>query len=229
MTELDQLADEIADCTRCPRLVRWREAVAAEPPRRFAGECYWARPVPGWGDVDARIMVVGLAPAANGANRTGRMFTGDRSGDFLYASMFRCGLASQADAVSIDDGLELFGAWVTAPVRCAPPDNKPTTEERNNCRPFLARELGLLKELRVVVALGSFGWDNALWALRENGLTIPRPKPKFGHGAEADLGGVTLIGSYHVSQQNTFTGRLTEGMLDDVFTRARARAGLPAR
>jgi uracil-DNA glycosylase family 4 len=228
-SELETLAKEISHCHACPRLVAWREAVAADPPRRFAGRRYWARPVPGWGDPAASVAVVGLAPAANGANRTGRMFTGDRSGDWLYAAMHRAGLASRAEAVSADDGLELIDAWVTAPVRCAPPDNKPTTEERDNCRPFLSRELGLLRELRVVVALGSFGWDNTLWALRENGVATPRPKPKFGHGAVAELDGVTLIGSYHVSQQNTFTGRLTEAMLDEVFAAARAAAGLPAR
>lgn len=226
-SELKLLAEEISACRACPRLVAWREKVAADPPKRFVGERYWARPVPGWGDPGARIAVVGLAPAANGANRTGRMFTGDRSGDWLYAAMYRAGLASQAEAVSADDGLRLIDAWVTAPVRCAPPDNKPTTGERDNCRPFLARELGLLSELKVVVALGGFGWDNTLWALRENGIGAPRPKPQFGHGAVAELDGVTLIGSYHVSQQNTFTGRLTEPMLDEVFTAARAAAGLP--
>lgn len=223
---LAALADEISRCRACPRLVAWREAVAADPPKRYRGEEYWARPVPGWGDPRARIAIVGLAPAANGANRTGRMFTGDRSGDWLYAAMHRAGLASQAEAVSADDGLELIDAWVTASVRCAPPDNKPTTEERDTCAPFLVRELALLRQVRAIVALGAFGWNGALTALKANGHEIPRPKPKFGHGAEAQIGDVTLIGSYHVSQQNTFTGRLTEPMLDAVFARAREAAGL---
>lgn len=226
MSAIAELAAEIADCRACPRLVAWREAVAADPPKRFAGEHYWARPVPGFGDPAARIVVVGLAPAANGANRTGRMFTGDRSGDWLYAALRRAGLANQPESVSIDDGLKLKGAWVTAPVRCAPPDNKPETAERDNCAPFLERELALLDHARVIVALGAFGWNGALSALRANGHEIPRPKPKFGHGAEAAVGGVTLLGSYHVSQQNTFTGRLTEPMLDAVFARAREVAGL---
>lgn len=226
MDALAQLSAEIAVCRACPRLVAWREAVAADPPKRYRGETYWARPVPGFGDPQAKIAVVGLAPAASGANRTGRMFTGDKSGDWLYAALHRAGLANQPDSVSAGDGLELRGTWVTAPVRCAPPDNKPTTGERDACAPFLSRELGLLGELRVIVALGAFGWNGALSALRANDFEIPRPKPKFGHGVEAQIGAVTLIGSYHVSQQNTFTGRLTEPMLDAVFTRARAAAGL---
>lgn len=217
---LDQLAAEISVCRRCPRLVAWREEAAANPPKRFRGETYWARPVPGWGDADARIVVVGLAPAAHGANRTGRMFTGDRSGDWLYAALHRAGLASKPTAVSRDDGLELHDAWITAPVRCAPPDNKPTTEERDNCAPFLERELRLLSEARVLVALGGFGWRSTLTALAALGAELPRPKPKFGHGAEVAIGRHTLLGSYHVSQQNTFTGRLTEEMLDAVLDRA---------
>lgn len=225
---LRQLAEEISACRKCPRLVEWREQVAEDPPKRFRGQRYWARPVPGWGDPTARILIVGLAPAAHGANRTGRMFTGDRSGDWLYAAMFRAGLATQAHAVSIDDGLELRDAWITAPVRCAPPANKPTIEERDNCAPFLDRELELLEDVRAIVALGAFGWRSALSALAASGLEIPRPRPKFGHGAEARIGPVTLIGSYHVSQQNTFTGRLTEAMLDAVLARARAAAALPA-
>jgi uracil-DNA glycosylase family 4 len=222
---LSELTDEIVRCRACPRLVEWREAVAADPPRRFRGQSYWARPVPGWGDPAARVLIVGLAPAAHGANRTGRMFTGDRSGDFLYGAMHRAGLASSPHAVSADDGLELIDAWVTAPVRCAPPDNKPTVVERENCAPFLERELALLTELRVIVALGGFGWDAALRALAASGRSIPRPKPKFGHGATAQIGEITLLGSYHVSQQNTFTGRLTEKMLDEIFAAARAAAG----
>ncbi|MBI2691083.1 MAG: uracil-DNA glycosylase [Solirubrobacterales bacterium] len=223
----ESLSAEISSCRACPRLVEWRESVAADPPKRYRGGEYWARPVPGFGDPDARIAVVGLAPAANGANRTGRMFTGDRSGDWLYAAMYRAGLANQPESISIDDGLTLTDAWVTAPVRCAPPDNKPTTDERDRCAPFLIRELALLKNVRAAVALGAFGWNGALTAFAAGGYPIPRPRPKFGHGAEAQIGGLTLIGSYHVSQQNTFTGRLTEPMLDDVFARAREAAGLP--
>jgi uracil-DNA glycosylase family 4 len=200
--------------------------VAADPPKRYRGEHYWARAVPGFGDAQARIAVVGLAPAANGANRTGRMFTGDRSGDWLYAAMFRAGLANQPESVAIDDGLELTDAWVTAAVRCAPPENKPTTDERDRCAPFLNRELELLTNVRAIVALGAFGWNGALTALAAGGREIPRPKPKFGHGAEVQIDELKLIGSYHVSQQNTFTGRLTEPMLDAVFARAREVAGL---
>ncbi|MBJ7458275.1 MAG: uracil-DNA glycosylase [Thermoleophilaceae bacterium] len=224
---LDALGTEISSCTACPRLVDWRESVAADPPRRYRDQEYWARPVPGVGDAQAKIAVVGLAPAANGANRTGRMFTGDRSGDWLYAAMFRAGLANQPESVSVGDGLELHDAWVTAAVRCAPPDNKPTTAERDRCAPFLARELELLPDVRVIIALGAFGWNAALAAVAAGGQEAPRPKPKFGHGAEAQIGSLTLLGSYHVSQQNTFTGRLTEPMLDAVFIRAREAAGLP--
>jgi uracil-DNA glycosylase family 4 len=223
---LEALQEEISNCRACPRLVAWRESVAADPPKRYRGEDYWARPVPGFGDPSARIAVVGLAPAANGANRTGRMFTGDRSGDWLFAAMFRAGLASQPESVAIGDGLGLKDAWVTASVRCAPPDNKPTTEERDRCEPFLIRELALLTEVRAIVALGAFGWNGALRALSAGGAELPKPRPKFGHGAEVTLGAITLVGSYHVSQQNTFTGRLTEPMLDAVFARAREAAGL---
>lgn len=224
----DAIADlehEIAGCRACPRLVAWRESVAADPPKRYRGENYWAKPVPGFGDPTARIVIVGLAPAANGANRTGRMFTGDRSGDWLYAALFRAGLANQPESVSIDDGLTLTDVWVTAGVRCAPPDNKPTTVERDTCAPFLDRELALLPRARVFVALGAFGWNAALHGLASSGHRAPRPKPKFAHGAEAAVGDVTLLGSYHVSQQNTFTGRLTEPMLDAVFARAKELAG----
>ena len=217
--ELDRLEREITSCRACPRLVEWREQVAADPPRRFRGEEYWARPVPAFGDPEAAIVLVGLAPAANGANRTGRMFTGDRSGDWLYAAMFRAGLASQPTSVDRADGLRLDGAWVTAAVRCAPPANKPTPAERDECRPYLDRELALLPNARVLLALGSFGWDAALRALAGDGPP-PRPKPRFGHGAEAEVGGRWLLGSYHPSQQNTFTGKLTEAMLDDVLERA---------
>jgi uracil-DNA glycosylase family 4 len=218
--ELDRLEREITSCRACPRLVEWRERVAADPPRRFRGEEYWARPVPGFGDPEAAIVLVGLAPAANGANRTGRMFTGDRSGDWLYAALFRAGLASRPTSVDRGDGLRLDGAWVTAAVRCAPPANKPTPAERDQCRPYLDRELALLPNVRVLLALGSFGWDAALRALAASGGEIPRPKPRFGHGAEVEVEGRWLLGSYHPSQQNTFTGKLTEAMLDDVLERA---------
>ena len=222
---LERLSAEIVACRACPRLVEWRESVAANPPKRHRGEDYWARPVPGFGDPAAPIVLVGLAPAANGANRTGRMFTGDRSGDWLYAALHRAGLANRATSVSRDDGLELTGAYVTAAVRCAPPANKPTVAERDRCRPFLDRELALLTSARVLLALGSFGWDAALRALASGGAEIPRPKPRFGHGAEAEIGEMSLIGSFHPSQQNTFTGRLTEPMLDSVIERAKELAG----
>jgi uracil-DNA glycosylase len=223
---LEELAAEIHGCRRCRRLVAWREASAADPPRRFRGQDYWARPVSAFGDPAARVAVVGLAPAAHGANRTGRMFTGDRSGDWLYAAMFRAGFANQPGSVSADDGLRLRDAWVTATVRCAPPANKPTPEERDNCLPYLERELELLDRCRVLVALGSFGWDGALRAARALGVSVPRPKPRFGHGAEAGLGDGrwTLLGCFHPSQQNTFTGKLTEPMIDAVFARARELA-----
>ena len=199
----------------------WREQVASDKRAAYADQDYWGRGVPGWGDPDARIAVVGLAPAAHGANRTGRMFTGDRSGDWLYRAMYRAGLASQPEAVSADDGLELHDAWVTSPVKCVPPANKPTAEERDRCAPFLLEEFGLLSRLRVVIALGGFGHAEMARLL---GIS---PRPKFGHGSEAEApDGTMLLGCYHVSQQNTFTGRLTEGMLDAVFARAVELAGL---
>lgn len=216
-TPLKLLANEISDCRACPRLVAWREQVASSPPKRFAGQAYWARPVPGWGDPAARIVIVGLAPAAHGANRTGRMFTGDRSGDWLYAALHRAGLASAGEATARDDGLELLGCWVTAVVRCAPPDNKPTPTERDTCLPYLVRELTLLSQARTIVALGAFAWNGAIAALKATGEEIPKPKPRFAHGACVQIGPYTLLGSYHVSQQNTFTGRLTEPMLDAVL------------
>lgn len=214
---LEALTAEIVACRACPRLVAWREQVAAEKKAAHRDETYWGRPVPGWGDPSASVAVVGLAPAAHGANRTGRMFTGDRSGEWLYRALYRAGYASRPDSVSRDDGLRLTGAWITAPVRCAPPANKPTIEERDACRPFLERELALLTELKVLVALGAFGYQVLAGAL---GV---RPRPRFGHGVEAvTASGITIICSYHVSQQNTFTGKLTEPMLDAVFARARA-------
>lgn len=219
---LAELAREVHGCRRCPRLVSWREAVAADPPKRYRGETYWARPVSGFGDPAARLLIVGLAPAANGANRTGRIFTGDRSGDWLFAALHRTGYANQAQAVSRDDGLELRDAYVTATVRCAPPANKPIPEERDNCLPYLVRELELLERGRVVVALGSFGWDGFLRTARALGVEVPRPRPRFGHGAEVEIGRWRLIGCYHPSQQNTFTGKLTEAMTDAVLAHAGA-------
>ncbi len=221
MSSLASLAQEIASCTRCPRLVEWRERCAAEPPRRYQGERYWARPLPGFGDPRAGIAIVGLAPAAHGGNRTGRFFTGDRSGDWLFAALHRAGLANQPESVSSDDGLRLRGAYVTAVNRCPPPQNRPTTEERDNCLPYLVRELGLLRSARVIVALGSYAWAGSLLALSELGAEVPRPRPRFGHEADARVGEWSMVGCFHPSQQNTFTGRLTEPMLDAVFSRAR--------
>jgi uracil-DNA glycosylase family 4 len=224
-TALAELAAEVHDCFKCPRLVAWREAEAADPPKRYRGQDYWARPVSGFGDPDARILIVGLAPAAHGANRTGRMFTGDRSGDWLYAALHRAGLANQATAVSRDDGLRLTDAYIGAVVRCAPPANKPTPEERDNCLPYLERELEILDRVRVVVALGKFGWDGFLKAAATIGIPTPRPKPRFGHGAEAPLNDrLTLLGMFHPSQQNTFTGKLTVPMTDAVLDRAKELA-----
>ena len=221
---LAELNAEVTVCTKCPRLVEWRQRVAREKRASFADWTYWGRPVPGWGDPEARILVVGLAPAAHGGNRTGRVFTGDRSGDWLFASMYRCGLANQPTSTDRDDGLELTDVYISAVVKCAPPANKPTIEERDNCLPYLVREMDILAKVKVMVALGSFGWDGALRAWEMSGHSRPRPKPRFGHLAEVDLGGVTLVGSYHPSQQNTFTGKLTEDMMDAVFQRARSLA-----
>jgi len=221
-----ELNARVAACRACPRLVEWREEVAAVKRRAFATQPYWGRPVSGFGVEQPRILVLGLAPAAHGANRTGRMFTGDRSGDWLYGSLFRVGLANQPHAVSVDDGLQLRGVYITAPVHCAPPANKPTVEERDACRGWLVRELQLAwPSVRSVVVLGAFGWS-ALWpALRAAGVPVPAPVPAFGHGVEAAVDGRVVLGCYHVSQQNTFTGRLTEPMLDAVFARALQSAG----
>jgi uracil-DNA glycosylase len=207
---------EVEACRRCPRLVRWREQVARTGRASYAGQVYWGRGVPGFGDPDAGLVIVGLAPAAHGANRTGRMFTGDRSGDWLFAAMHRAGFASQPTSTSADDGLTLAGAYITATVHCAPPDNKPTPDERAACAPYLARELALLTRVAVVLALGQVAWQAVA---AQYGL---KPRPAFGHLAESALGGgVVLLGSYHPSQQNTFTGKLTVPMFDAVFTRAR--------
>jgi uracil-DNA glycosylase len=226
---LAALEDEIVGCVRCPRLVESRERSAADPPRRYRGERYWARPLPGFGDLRAAILLVGLAPAAHGGNRTGRIFTGDRSGDWLFAALHRAGLANQPRSVSVNDGLRLCGAYVTAVNRCPPPQNRPTMEERDNCLPYLVRELRLLRAARVLVALGSFAWTGSLLALVELGAEVPRPRPRFGHGAEAEIRtgerAWSMIGCFHPSQQNTFTGRLTEPMMDSVFARARELAG----
>jgi uracil-DNA glycosylase family 4 len=220
---LRSLDAEIVACRACPRLVAWREEVARTRVARFATETYWGRPIPGFGDADARILVLGLAPAAHGGNRTGRVFTGDRSGDVLYAALHRAGLARIATSTSRDDGQALTGCRVTAAVRCAPPGNHPTTRERDTCAPYLVREVAALADLRVTVALGAFAWDAALRTLAALG-SPSRPRPRFGHGAEARVGPVLLLGCYHPSQQNTFTGRLTPAMVDDVLARAVAAA-----
>lgn len=220
MDALDLIRDEVVGCRACPRLVTWREQVAREKVARFADQSYWGRPVPGFGDPAARILILGLAPAAHGGNRTGRIFTGDRSGDFLFASLHRCGLANQATSTGRDDGLVLSDVYVTAVNRCAPPGNKPTPEERDRCLPFLARELVALERLRVVMALGAYAWDGALRAIAAAGAASLSPKPRFGHAAEATVGAVVLLGCFHPSQQNTFTGKLTPDMLDGVLRRA---------
>jgi uracil-DNA glycosylase family 4 len=217
---LEALEREVVSCRRCPRLVAWREEVAQVKRASFASWTYWGRPVPGFGDPRARVLVLGLAPAAHGGNRTGRIFTGDRSGDWLFAALWRAGFASQPSSVSRDDGLTLSDCWVTASVRCAPPANRPLPSERDNCMSWLSAELGLLERVRVIVCLGGFAWDVALRMLE-----AARPRPRFVHGAVVEVGDLTLLGCYHVSQQNTFTGRLTEPMLDSVFTRARELAG----
>lgn len=220
----DDLHSQITSCRRCDRLVEWREKVAREKVRRFAHEDYWGRPVPGFGDRSARLWIVGLAPAAHGANRTGRMFTGDRSGDWLYRALHRAGFANQGTSQSRDDGLELRNCFVSSVVRCAPPGNKPLPTEITSCRPFLARDCELLPNVRVVLALGKIGFDNA-FSLYKDRLGLDCARPLFGHAVECPLpGGLLLLGCFHPSQQNTFTGKLTEEMLDSVIARARALA-----
>jgi uracil-DNA glycosylase family 4 len=226
---LEVLRDEIVGCRQCPRLVAWREQVAREKVARFRDEEYWGRPAPGFGDPDARILIVGLAPAAHGANRTGRVFTGDASGDFLWSALHAIGLADRASSRRADDGLTLTAVRIAAAVRCAPPANKPTIDERDSCAPFLAREIAILDTARVIVALGQFGWDALLRVLAAAGEPVPRPRPRFGHGAEVAIGERVLIGSYHPSQQNTFTGKLTAAMFTAVLARARDVAGLAER
>jgi len=234
-SSLDRLNAEVVSCVLCPRLVEWREEVARTKRAAYADDQYWGRPVPSFGDPRARILIVGLAPGAHGANRTGRMFTGDRSGEWLFGALHRAGLATRPESTWRDDGLELKNAWLTAAVRCVPPANKPTSAERDACRPFLEREVLALGELRTIVALGGFAWGAILRALRDLDHGVPTPAPKFGHGAEAEIGAgsapglhardLTLIGSYHPSQQNTFTGRLTRAMFDAAWGRAVEVAG----
>ena len=225
---LDELMARQSVCRACPRLVEWREEVAAVKRASSRTQQYWGRPIPGWGDDDARVLVLGLAPAAHGGNRTGRIFTGDRSGDVLFASLYRCGLAAQPASTAAGDGQRLIGARMVAAVRCAPPVNKPSVTERDTCAPWLEAEFALVaRSVRVIVCLGGFAWQAAWPMLRSAGFAVPRPRPKFGHGAEVTLaapagrgGQVLLLGCYHPSQQNTFTGRVTPTMLDDVFSRA---------
>jgi uracil-DNA glycosylase family 4 len=223
--ELAALAGEIEGCRRCPRLVAWREQVARERRAAFAHERYAAHPVAGFGDPDARVLILGLAPAAHGGNRTGRIFTGDRSGDFLFAALWRTGFANQPTSTHREDGLRVGDAWITAAVRCAPPANRPTTAERDTCLPWSAAELRLLPNIRVALCLGAFAWDAAL-RLRADASPLPRPRPRFGHGAEHPGEPFSLLGCFHPSQQNTFTGRLTAPMIDLVLVRARELAGL---
>ncbi len=222
---LAALEREIIDCRACPRLVAWREKVAREKRAAYASEEYWGRPIPGFGDPAARVVVLGLAPAAHGGNRTGRVFTGDRSGDWLFAALHSVGMANQPTSVSRDDGLRLIGCWISAAVRCAPPDNRPTPAERDQCLPFAMREFSLLPPARAIVCLGGFAWDAALRILSARGEQIPRPRPRFGHGAEVTIAETALVGCYHPSQQNTFTGRLKPGMMEDVLRRAAELAG----
>ena len=228
--QLRVLSDELVGCRRCPRLVAWREKVSREKRAAYRDDDYWGKPVPGFGDPKASVMVVGLAPAAHGANRTGRMFTGDRAGDWLYRAMHKAGFANQALSRERADGLALTGAYVTAGVRCAPPGNRPTTRERDRCAGFLHREVDILWDrLHTFVALGGFAYAVVLKTLAARGVEIPRPRPRFSHGVEVDLGAVTVLASYHPSQQNTFTGTLTEPMFDKVWTRAAERMAAATR
>ena len=225
--DLAAIEREVVGCRRCPRLVAWRELVAREKRAAFADQTYWGRPIPGFGDPAARVLVLGLAPAAHGANRTGRVFTGDRSGDFLFAALHRAGFADRPVSLHAGDGLKLREAWITAAVRCAPPANKPTPRERDTCLPFAVRELEALPAVRVILCLGAFAWNAALRLLAAGRSEIPRPRPRFGHGAEIAIGGApVLLGCFHPSQQNTFTGRLTAAMIDDVLLRSRELAGV---
>ena len=219
--ELAALERTVISCRRCPRLVAWREEVAHSKRAAYASEEYWGKPLPGFGDPEARVLILGLAPAAHGGNRTGRIFTGDRSGDWLFAALWRGGFANQPQSVSRADGLRLQDCFVTAAVRCAPPANRPLPSERDNCLPYFAAELRLLTGVRVIVCLGGFAWDAALRTLSGLGIPLPRPRPRFGHGEAVELGRYRLLGCYHPSQQNTFTGRLTEDMIDAVLTAAR--------
>ncbi|MGH7600407.1 MAG: uracil-DNA glycosylase [bacterium] len=222
MKALTNLQKQIVTCTQCPRLVAWREQMAREKVKRFAEDKYWGKPIPSFGDPQARLLIVGLAPAAHGGNRTGRMFTGDRSGDWLFRALHKAGFANQPTSLHRDDGLKLMDCYITATLRCAPPQNKPAPEEIANCRPYLLREIELLKNVRVILGLGKIGFDNALSAFAEvYGLGLS-PRPKFGHGAEYKLDSkLTLMGTFHPSQQNTFTGKLTEAMFDRIFRRVR--------
>ena len=219
-SEVDQIQADVANCRACPRLVKWREKIALEKRSAFRHDIYWGKAVPGFGDESAQILIVGLAPGAHGANRTGRMFTGDRSGDWLYGALHRAGLANQPNSDRIDDGLLLNNVYISAAVHCAPPDNKPTPAERDRCSPFLARELKALTEVKVIIALGNFAYESLWRQLSSQNLLLPKPRPKFSHGLEILLPKIILLGSYHPSQQNTFTGRLTEPMFDEVFSRA---------
>ena len=222
MKSIEQVNKIIVDCKRCPRLVRWREEVARKPPRRYQGMSYWARPLPGFGDPKARLLIVGLAPAAHGGNRTGRIFTGDRSGDWLYGTLYAFGFSSQPTSVHRSDGLRLKDCYITAAVRCAPPANKPARTEFERCRPYLVQEIQLLKQIRVVVALGKIAFDSFLKAYQESGGVVPKPRPQFRHAGSTRLtDGLTLVASYHPSQQNTFTGKLTQKMFHEVFRKAK--------
>ena len=225
--DLDHLDAAVSVCRACPRLVEWREQVAREKRRAFADQTYWGRPVPGWGEQQPRVLIVGLAPAAHGGNRTGRIFTGDRSGDWLFASLHRVGLAALPTSVSADDGQRLIGARMLAAVRCAPPANRPTIAERDTCAPWLDAELArCLPHAHVAVALGNFAWQALLSSLARLGEPVPRPRPVFGHGVRTRVGDLDVLGCFHPSQQNTFTGRLTEPMLDAVLGEASRRAGV---